>query len=146
MAKRKASSVARSHQSFSISDATLKLIAAEDLYQQVYKPMSLEVKRLQQLQTLQPVKRKWRTIEHVARQEDRRRYNPTKSVAAPRSRRRWQSRLVAYGMGVRFAGPRGVSICAKRAIRRQVLFALSKTGAGSRARKRRRNEWSSVQC
>lgn len=44
-----------------------------------------------------------------------------------------------------FSAPRSVMICVRRKSRREVLFALRKTGKGARSRKRR-NEWSNVKC
>lgn len=40
---------------------------------------------------------------------------------------------------------RSVAVCVRRKERREVLFALSRTGRGARSRKVR-NEWSDVQC
>lgn len=45
-----------------------------------------------------------------------------------------------------FAVPEKVVRCVRRKQRREVLFAVRKTGAGSRARYRRRDEWSDVSC
>lgn len=44
-----------------------------------------------------------------------------------------------------FNVPNDVSICAKRATRKEVLLALGKGGGGPRKRPRR-NEWSDVKC
>lgn len=44
-----------------------------------------------------------------------------------------------------FTNPRQAIICAKRKIRKEILFALSRTGKGSRSPKRR-NEWSDIGC
>lgn len=44
-----------------------------------------------------------------------------------------------------FDDPRKAIICAQRHRRREVLFALKRTGQGSKSRKRR-NEWSNIQC
>lgn len=44
-----------------------------------------------------------------------------------------------------FEDPRRVMICVRRKSRREVLFAIRKTGKGARSRKRR-NEWSNVRC
>lgn len=77
--------------------------------------------------------------------EDRRRYNPTKTVAAPRATRRSATRLVDHGNQLGWAEPFRVAICTRRAIRRQIMFAIKKTGKGARA-KRNRNYWSDVRC
>lgn len=49
-------------------------------------------------------------------------------------------------VGLQFRAPRGVLICVRRKIRKQVLHALRKTGKGSGRRPRRRNAWSGVKC
>lgn len=49
------------------------------------------------------------------------------------------------GTAFRFAVPARVSVCVRRSNRREVLFALNRTGKGARSRKRR-NYWSDVQC
>lgn len=46
---------------------------------------------------------------------------------------------------LRFEAPRSVTVCLRRKTRREVLFAKSKTGKGSRSRKIR-NQWSDVKC
>lgn len=51
----------------------------------------------------------------------------------------------SYLHGLRFFNPQYVYLCARRKIRREVLFALGKGGKGSRAPKRR-NEHSEVSC
>lgn len=45
----------------------------------------------------------------------------------------------------RFTSPKKVAICVRRQRRREVLFALRKTGKGSRS-KRRRNDHSDISC
>lgn len=50
------------------------------------------------------------------------------------------------GDRVRFAVPSHVVKCVRRKERRQVMFAMGKTGKGARARVRRRDEWSNVHC
>ncbi|AJK28318.1 hypothetical protein [Eel River basin pequenovirus] len=47
---------------------------------------------------------------------------------------------------VSFADPQRTFICVRRKRRKEVMFALRKTGKGSAARKRRRNFWSRVSC
>lgn len=47
-------------------------------------------------------------------------------------------------LGVRI--PNKVALCVRRKVRREVIFAKRKFGAGSRARFRRRNYWSEVSC
>lgn len=45
-----------------------------------------------------------------------------------------------------FTIPKKVALCVRRKQRRSVLFAMERTGKGSRSRVRRRNEWSEVRC
>lgn len=48
---------------------------------------------------------------------------------------------------VAFERPRGVAVCVRRAIRREVLHAMKKTGRGHRKQRApRRNAYSSVSC
>ncbi len=47
---------------------------------------------------------------------------------------------------IAFAKPRGVTLCVRRTRRRETLFALKRTGKGSRAPRRHRNEWSTLKC
>lgn len=86
--------------------------------------------------------------------EDRRRYNPTKTVAPPRSIRRDQARLTHRQTRnyspfkndpIKFADPTRVAICARREIRREVLHAKRIAGR-SGLKKPRRNYWSSISC
>lgn len=80
--------------------------------------------------------------------EDRRTFQPDRSTRPPRSTRPGASRTVAdprSATRLRFADPAAVAICARRARRREVLFALRKTRKGSRSPKRR-NFWSIVGC
>lgn len=78
---------------------------------------------------------------------DRRLFHPVSKPAPVPAVRSSAKRLVvgrrAYNL--RFADPHLVGLCARRKIRKQVLFAkrLTRKGAGS---SRRRNEWSSVGC
>lgn len=45
-----------------------------------------------------------------------------------------------------FRVPKRVSLCVRRHQRREVLFAIKKTGRGSRARFHKFNKWSLVRC
>lgn len=112
-----------------------------------------------------------RTIVSVPLVSDRRLYHPMQEVApvysprrsqrriveAPKNvvvqRKRAQSRRAKVSFGQRqvgskftFAVPRAVELCVRRAKRRQVLFAMRRTGKGSRKLRRRRNYWSGVTC
>lgn len=96
---------------------------------------------------------------------DRRLYHPAKVVAPVYSPRKSQRRIVevpknvsqargkkaavvkrARGFKFSFAVPRKVELCVRRAKRRQVLFAMRRTGKGSRKVHRRRNYWTGVTC
>lgn len=75
-----------------------------------------------------------------------------------RKKARWQLSEWIYGnvrayalhddvpKRVGFHMPWQVVICVRRKRRKEVLFAKRKTGAGARARVRRRNEYSDVRC
>lgn len=81
---------------------------------------------------------------------DRRRYNPTKTIARPHSLVRDATDLVNDIRGIRqsFRIPNLVTLCVKRKMRREVLHALKlkpKRGRG-RGKPRRRNFWSSIKC
>lgn len=65
---------------------------------------------------------------------------PRRSLGAFRPARGFQPGRLS------FAEPDLVSLCAKRKIRKQVLHAKGKTGAGVRKRRPRRNFWSSISC
>lgn len=45
-----------------------------------------------------------------------------------------------------FSVPKKVELCVRRHKRREVLFAMRRTGKGSRALRRRRNYWTGVSC
>lgn len=93
---------------------------------------------------------------------DRRLYHPDKPFEAPYSVRRKYRRIVedvrpklarksSGNAGVRrsvlrFSVPRKVEMCVRRKRRREVLFALGRTGRGARRRHRRRNYYSSISC
>lgn len=47
---------------------------------------------------------------------------------------------------VQFEAPRKVLVCIRRAQRKQVLFALNKTGKGAKAKRHRRSFYSSIRC
>lgn len=54
-----------------------------------------------------------------------------------------KANVLTFAERFRFADPRKVAVCVRRKQRREVLFALRKTGAGGR---KRRNQWSNVKC
>lgn len=78
--------------------------------------------------------------------EDNRLWTPSppggQVLRAPRATGGMSAALVD---GVRFASPDTVLVCARRHRRREVLFALRKTGKGARS-KRRRNSYSNTRC
>lgn len=86
---------------------------------------------------------------------DRRRYKADYTVA-PASPNRNASRVVVDKFGksvraqtkapLRFNIPNLVTICAKRALRKEVLHALGKTGRRGFRKKPRRNFWSAIVC
>ncbi|UDN67692.1 hypothetical protein [robinz microvirus RP_95] len=97
-------------------------------------------------------------------QSDRRRYNPTKSVSPPHATQRFATRLRTKSFqttidkrqsldelptAVGFMVPSLVAICARRKIRREVMFALrhhkKHRGKGG-GKPRHRNFWSNVRC
>lgn len=82
--------------------------------------------------------------------EDRRRFRPDRSIRAPASLQRKDTRLVisqtAAGMQrVAFADPGKVAMCVRRKIRKEVLHATRVAGK-SGIKARRRNFWSDVKC
>lgn len=96
---------------------------------------------------------------------DRRAFHPRGETAPLSSPRKSQRRVVekvvvsqpnrnkmgragkpAHHYKVAFSVPRKVELCVRRQRRRQVLFAMRRTGKGSRAVRRRRNYWSGVSC
>lgn len=86
--------------------------------------------------------------------EDRRRFNPTKTIAPPASIRRDQARLTHRQTRkyrpfktdpVAFTDPMRVSLCVRREQRKQVLHAKKIAGRGG-LKKPRRNFWSSISC
>lgn len=89
------------------------------------------------------------TAATLAETEDRRRYNPTRTVAPPASLRPGAARVKAVYPGplssLRFSDPQAVAICARRKSRREVIFALGKRKKGSGASKRK-NFWSHISC
>lgn len=86
--------------------------------------------------------------------EDRRRFHPLREYRPAMSLRRSDARVVidrprqrpfSFPDVFRFQVPRRVAICVRRKRRREALFALNRTGKGSRAPKSR-NYWSDVSC
>lgn len=80
--------------------------------------------------------------------EDRRTFHPQKSHAPPAVKKtRSARRLInTFEDRFRFARPKQLPLCERRARRKEVLFAKRLTGKGSRARYRKRNELSNVSC
>lgn len=86
--------------------------------------------------------------EYLRQLEDRRtwypaRYRPVAVIPGARTSTR-PNRLVQGFRSLQFAYPPHVLICVRRRIRREVLLALGRGGAGHK--KPRRNEYSDVHC
>lgn len=92
----------------------------------------------------------------VRSQEDRRRFDPRRSLAPPGALSR-AARVLRVAspsqystdpgrvpVGITFAAPEKVAICVRRRVRKEVLFAKGRGGGGNRPP--RRNYWSDVQC
>lgn len=89
--------------------------------------------------------------------EDRRTYSPTRNyyakglskkaahITVGNVLRPSRSKKGGLSHGFAFAKPSNVAVCVRRHRRREVLFALRKTGKGSRSR-RSRNAFSDVSC
>lgn len=70
----------------------------------------------------------------------------TKGPEHPAPSKRSQATLSALPKGVSFHAPKKVLVCVRRQARKEVLFALSKTGKGARARRRRHSYYSKIGC
>lgn len=91
----------------------------------------------------------------IAQMEDRRRFT-FDPLSPPVAVRRSDRRVVvsassAHGRsnfhGLKFSVPERIALCAKRKIRKEVLFAFKFAGRGGAKRKAyRRNFWSSIGC
>lgn len=80
---------------------------------------------------------------------DRRLYHPQRMLrpafASPRAAARIVDRRpVRFPTMLAFAVPQRVAVCVRRHMRREVLLALGRGGAGHK--RPRRNVWSSVKC
>lgn len=84
--------------------------------------------------------RTWNPDEGSRSGRSSRRLNPTyhraKSTKATRG----------HSYELNFVAPKYVVHCVRRHRRKEVLFALGKTGKGAKQKRRRRNMWSSVRC
>lgn len=81
--------------------------------------------------------------------EDRRQFHPMRTVRPARTLRGTPARITVKSFADprwQFEHPRRVLVCVRRKERRQVMFALKRTGKGSRSRRRRRNYFSEVKC
>lgn len=85
--------------------------------------------------------------------EDRREFHPEQAARPARSFSRSTHSLAVppqrggrLPIGVTFHNPTKVLVCVRRKSRREVLFALQKTGKGSALGKRRRSHYSEIQC
>ena len=107
----------------------------------------------------------YRNVSRPVLLSDRREFHPLGDVAPVYSPRKSQRKIVekkvvtqpnrnkvgrarkqkAY-YKISFGVPRKVELCVRRKQRREVMFAMRRTGKGSRAVRRRRNYWSGVSC
>ncbi|UOF79228.1 hypothetical protein [Microviridae sp.] len=85
--------------------------------------------------------------------EDRREFHPERAARPARSFSRSVHTLAAPAgrpgrvpVGVTFENPTKVLVCVRRKSRREVLFAMGRTGRGSARGRRRRSEYSDIQC
>nr|QJB19848.1 MAG: hypothetical protein [Microvirus sp.] len=85
--------------------------------------------------------------------EDRRDFHPEQAFRPARSFSRSVHRLAVPSrrtgrlpIGVTFEDPTKVLVCVRRKSRREVLFAMGRTGKGSALGKRRRSHYSEIQC
>lgn len=97
--------------------------------------------------------------------EDRRTYHPQGKARPARSLNKSQHRLAiatskpahvrsakrSVGQArlphaVQFEAPKQVLVCIRRKARKEVLFALRKTGKGARAKRHRQSYYSNVRC
>lgn len=69
---------------------------------------------------------------------------PLKSKPSPKALLTHPTAYLSHAVG--FHKAKSVLICIRRKIRKEVLFALNRTGKGARARKHRRSEYSSIRC
>lgn len=79
------------------------------------------------------------------------RARPNLTVFSSRARlapsmRTSEKRPAFFSPVISFARPQTVITCVRRKQRREILFARKRTGAGSKARFRHRNIWSSISC
>lgn len=79
---------------------------------------------------------------------DRRLFHPQRQLQPPAALKRPARRIMAtrHRHVLKFKVPLQVDLCVRRQRRKEVLHALRLTGKGSRARSRRRNEWSGISC
>lgn len=103
---------------------------------------------------LSPIPRSGRLLKLI---EDRRTYHPSGPVRPARSPRRWNhvlqerpsrrsSRSRPMLGQISFRGPESILVCVRRQRRREVIFAKSLRGKGSRSRTRKRSYYSQIGC
>lgn len=64
----------------------------------------------------------------------------------PKNVNKSRSDLSSLPRTVQFQAPKKVLVCIRRQQRKEVLFALRKTGKGAKARKHRRSFYSDIRC
>jgi len=123
---------------------------ASDHLSELLRP-SLKIKHTAPVAHPSPTKILKNTLRQI---EDRRTYHPQADKRPARSLNRSQHSLVIrdkktsprLSHQVQFDAPKRVLICIRRKMRKEVLFAKSKTGKGARARRHQRNYYSEVTC
>jgi len=81
-------------------------------------------------------------LREIAAQYDRRLYDPTTTPQNTNVQKRGQKTPLIYGN----VETKRLSTCAKRAIRKQVLFASGVSGSKMRKRSPKRSIWSNIKC
>lgn len=90
-------------------------------------------------------------LQNALQQTDKRFYNPTK-INRPLTLRKTPARTNRnllrgiYDSPFRILDPKQTGICIRRKQRRQVIFALKRTGKGSGSKRRRYTNHSNYQC
>jgi len=72
--------------------------------------------------------------------------NARRIMAPPLADRFGKAIRAWHGRSNAFAVPKQVAPCIRRKQRREVMFAYKRTGKGSRAFHRKRNQWSNIKC
>jgi len=111
-------------------------VLVDDLPRPVIRPLPLTL--FEDLRTFHPLEEA-RPVGVVSRRDARRLIERPRKAA-------YAARDPFPSLRLGFAVPQKVVKCVRRKQRREALFAFGRTGAGSQARRRRRDQWSDVQC